>query len=268
MALSDYQLSYRGITMGDGTVYDLIKVEGPWDMYIEDGDRANPRGQGMIPGFRSARNWKIAVDLEVRGTAGSTTLADNVEALMAALSPDLYPTASESGDVFTYKWPGEDEKFMFAHPIKRGLPKTVKTEFGHIPVSFDLLVYDPRRYGTAFDSGTRTTGWTQANGGNAYAYPRITVTTDSIGGGQITNTTTGDIFALDGLSAGVTIEAYMTRYVQGRGDLLVISQGSTNRYANWQIPRKPFRLAPGNNTITITASSGFNVRLRGNETYM
>jgi hypothetical protein len=268
MPLSDYQISYRGITMGDGTVYDLMKVDGPWDMYVEDGDRANPRGQGMIPGFRSARNWKIAVDLEVRGTPGSTTLADAVEALMKALSPDLYNTASETQDVFTYKWPGEDEKFMFVHPIKRGIPRTNRTEFGLVPVSFDLLVYDPRRYGDAFDSGVKTTGFSITNGGTSYAYPRITVTTDTLGGGQITNTTTGDIFALDGLSAGVTIEAYMRRYVQGRGDLLVIFQGTTNRYANWQIPRTPFRLAPGSNTITITASSGYDVRLRGNDTYM
>ena len=42
MAVNDYQLSYRGLTIGDGTNFDLIEVEGIGSMTARITDRPNP----------------------------------------------------------------------------------------------------------------------------------------------------------------------------------------------------------------------------------
>ncbi len=270
MPLSDYQYSFRGVIMGDGTNYDMISMEGLHDIIIRDTDRDNPRDHGIVPGQHSATFKLIRASLEVAGTAGSTAHEDDVIALMDALSPDRHEDPSETDDQFTFKFPGEDEKFLFARPIRRSRPRRNQTEFGLAAVRFELKQYDPRTYSTVEDtSGTQTGSFSVTNNGGAKAYPILEFKVDTLGGMTMTNNTNGSVFSVDGFptnEAGITAD--MGRWVRGRGDLLIVFKGSTNHYPKWQIPRDAFTLDPGSNSIQLTVSANAEMVIKSRDTWM
>ncbi len=271
MVLANYQYSYRGVIMGDGTNYDVISMEGLHDMIIRDTDRDNPRDHGLIPGQHSATFKLIRANISVRGTAGSTAHEDDIIALMNAMSPDRFESPDETQDQFNFKFPGEDEKFFFARPIRRRRPRRVKTEFGLAQASIELKQYDPRTYSTTQDnSGTQTGGpFNVTNNGGARAYPILEFKVDSLGGLTLANNTNGDVFSVDGFPAddpGITAD--MGRWARGRGDLLIVYKGAVNHYAKWQVPRDPFRLDPGINSLQLTVSANAEMVVKSRDTWM
>lgn len=270
MALSNFQFSYRGITMGEGTNYDIIKMEGLHDLIVKDTDRDNPRSQGTIPGIHSATFRLVRCTLFVRGTAGSTTHEEDIQDLMDALSSDQHMQPSEADDQFTFKFPGEDEKFIFCRPVRRSRPRRSESEGGLATVRFELKTYDPRTYSTTEDdSGYKTSAFVVVNNGGALAYPILEFDADSLGGIQIDNSTNGASFSVAGMTASSTgYTADMGRWVRGRGDLLIIYKASTNHYAKWQIPRDPFYLDPGSNSLTVTTSSNGQIKVKSRDTWM
>ncbi len=270
MPLNNYQISYRGVTMGDGTNYDLIDLEGLHDILIRDTDRDNPRTHGLVPGRHSADFKLIRCNLEVRGTAGSTAHEDDLIALMDALSPDQFESPDETQDKLTFQFPGEDEKFLFARPIRRSRRRRNDTEFGLAGVRFELKQYDPRTYSTTEDtSGTQTGAFSVTNNGGARAYPILEFKVDTLGGMTLTNNTNGDVFSVDGFAANEAgIFADMGRWTRGRGDLLIIFKGSANHYPKWQIPRDPFSLDPGSNSLDLTVSANAEMIVKSRDTWM
>ena len=271
MPLSNYQISYRGVVLGDGTNYDLITLEGLHDIKIRDTDRDNPRSHGLVPGRHSADWGLIRCNLEVRGTAGSFAHEDDVIALMDALSPDRFEGPDETQDQLTFQFPGEDEKFLFARPIRRSRIRRSDSEFGLAGVRFELKQYDPRTYSTTEDnSGVQTGGsFVVVNNGGARAYPILEFKVDTLGGMTLNNTTNGDQFSVDGFPANEAgITADMGRWIRGRGDLLIVFKGSTNHYPKWQIPRDPFTLEPGVNNLTLVVSSNSEMTVKSRDTWM
>jgi hypothetical protein len=271
MPLSNYQYSYRGVTIGDGTNYDMITIEGLHDIKIRDTDRDNPRTHGLIPGRHSADSKLIRVTLEVRGVAGSTAHENDIIALMDALSPDGLEDPSETQDQFVFQFPGEDEKFLFARPIRRSRLRRNDTEFGLATVRFELKQYDPRTYSTTLDTSALQTGgsFTVTNNGGARAYPILEFKVDTLGGMTLNNTTNGDQFSVDGFptnEAGITAD--MGRWTRGRGDLLIVYKGSANHYPKWQIPRDPFSLEPGVNDLSLVVSANSEMTVKSRDTWM
>jgi len=269
MPLSSYQMSYRGVTIGDSTNYDVIELEGLHDMAVRDRDRDNPRSQGMIPGFHSATSRLIRCTLEVRGTPGATAHETDIQNLLSAMSPDAHELPNETDDQFTFKFPGEDEKYIFARPVRRSRPRRNNTEFGLARVSFELKVYDPRAYSTTEDnSGSQTTAtspFNVTNGGDAYAYPIIEFDPNANGDAKITNNTNLDTIEINGAGAGAGLICDMGRFIRGRGDLLIIYR-ATNLYGNWVSPRNAFRLSPGVNSLTLNV--GDSVIIKSRDTWM
>ncbi len=270
MALSNYQYSYRGVTMGDGTNYDFIQIEGLHDIKVRDTDRDNTRTHGLIPGRHSADGKLIRATLEVRGTAGSTAHEDDIIALMDALSPDGFEDPDETQDQFVFQFPGEDEKFLFARPIRRTRLRRNDTEFGLATVRFELKQYDPRTYSTTEDtSGTQTGSFTVTNNGGARAYPILEFKVDTLGGMTLDNSTNGTKFQADGFPANeAAIFADMGRWVRGRGDLLIVFKGAVNHYPKWQIPRDPLTLDPGSNNMELTVSANAEMIVKSRDTWM
>ena len=271
MALDNYQIEYRGVTMGPDTDYDLIKIEGIHDITVRDTDRDNPRTHGVIPGIHSASYRLIRVQLEVvKGTSSISSYAADVQTLLNALSPDQHMWPSETDDQLTFKFPGEDKSFLYCRPVRRTRPRRVDTEYGFTPIKFELKTYDPRIYSTTLDdSGTQLGAFSVTNNGGALAYPIITCKVDTLGGMFITNNQNDSIFSLAGFSPNESgIIADMGRWVRGRGDLLIVYKGTTNYYPEWQIPRNPFYLSPGVNSLQLTVSADAEVVIESRDTWM
>lgn len=263
MPLDNFQINYRGVTMGDSTNYDLIELDGLHDMAVRDRDRDNPRSQGMMPGFHSATFRLIRCALEVRGTAGSTAHENDIQALLSAMGPDNHVVPNETDDQFTFQFPGEDEKFIFARPIRRSRPRRNASEFGLAAVRFELKVYDPRAYSTTEDdSGTQTTTFDVVNNGDAFAYPILEFDPDANGDAKLTNTTNGDVVEFDDAGATSALILDMGRFIRGRGDLLIAYRASANHYGDWLSPRNEFRLNPGTNSLTLNTGDGVIVKSR------
>lgn len=259
MALANYQISYRGVVMGEGTNYHLVEVDGIHDMVVKDRDRDNPRTQGMMPGYHSATFRLIRVSLYVRGTAGSVAHEDDIQALMSAMSPDAHALPNEADDRLNFKFPGEDEKFIYCRPTRRSRPRRNASEYGHATARFELKVYDPRTYADFVTPSTLSGTFNVTNGGDAYAYPYFNATPDGSGNLKVTNNTNGDVveFTNAGVAAGLSFDGI--RFVQGRGDLLIAYRGAVNHYGDLVSPRNPMRLDPGINSITLNLGGGGNM---------
>jgi hypothetical protein len=259
MALSDYQFSYRGLTMGEGTVYDIIKMEGLHDLIVQSFDRDNPRSHGSVPGLNKAQFRLIRCTLFVRGTAGSTAHETAVQTLLDKMSPDQRELPQETLDQFAWKFPGEEEKYLYVRPTRRSRPRQSDTEGGLATVRFELKTYDPRAYGTETQDADKSGTFTVTNNGGATAYPHLNF--NPAGGAcRLVNNTTGDeVEMLSGGGSGAGLVFDMRRFVQGRGDLLIVYRGTTNLYNYWETPRMPFRLIPGGNLLSLSTGTAVTV---------
>ena len=281
--LQNYQFYYRGVTMGIGTNYDIIRVDGLEDLNVRVGDRDFPRSHGQIPGRHLASYRVVTVDLEVNGIPGSTSHNTDLQRLLSALSPDQGAgdgtVEDDERDRLYWKFPGETTKFVRCRPVKRRLPRRADTEYGYFPVNFQLRASDPRKYGAVLNSSGSHPYYTDVvNAGDARAYPTILLTKtggsgtilklDNKGDGGNSSPTLFSIF-LDNIAAGGYL-CDMDSYIRGTDKqtitlvalsgfhplfpLQVINPG-INKYGTWRLPRKPFYLLPGSNRLTGYAST-------------
>ncbi len=263
----DYQFDFRGVTFGDGTNYDVISMEGIHDIIIRDRDRDNVRSHGIIPGMHRSTFRLIRCNLEVRGTAGSSALWDDTQAIVTAMSPDQFELPDETQDQFGFRFPNEGENFVYARPIRRSLPRRNDTEFGLQPFRFEMKVYDPRIYdATLSTSGVQTTTFNVTNGGDAVTFPILEFDPDSNGDAELTNNTNGDNIEFDNVGASDALFWDGGRWVRGRADLLIAYRGTTNHYDGLVAPRGPFRLDPGVNNLTL--NTGDDVVVTWHDTWM
>lgn len=271
MPLNDYEFSYRGLTFGGATNYEVDEESGILGMSSRISDRPFPRMHGSLPGKHLAESKDITLVIVVRGDMGSATLASRIETVMNAFAagPFDYPDPDETNDKLVFKYPGFDEMFIRARPTKCTLVggRKFATELGVRPIAIQMTAADPRRYkNTEVDSGVKTAGFSVTNGGNIDAWPKVVFTTNGSGAAKITNSTTGVALELSGCGATASVTADMSRLIRGESINYIVYEGSTDRYVKWVLPRTPFYLAPGSNTITF--DSGTNVRIYHYDAYV
>lgn len=274
MTLLDEQFLYRGLTFGPGTPYMLNSFDGIEGFQMRVSDSDQPRGDGAIRGldYASAKTISFGFQLIETVDNGGT----DYEGMWQQIRRTFAPSRSTDDDL-VFKRPGQPERLIRCRPIQ--LIRTEKfTSFnrmGSPPVV--LRAVDPRIYSSAVRSGNALvyavtgggvdypldypvdfSGGTQMefvaqNDGTADAYPLIRfyhpVATGTVNGVKLTNTTTGQILTINSVvSSGQILTADMGAMVNG-SDGLVISLDGASRYGGWALPREPFALAPGSNTL-------------------
>lgn len=266
MALNDYEYSYRGLTFGGATNYGVVSESGILDVDTRVSDRPFPRKPGALSGKHLADAKTIEIVIEVRGTMASTTLATRIEDVMVAFTALNYDLPSEDSDQLVFKYPGFVEQYIRCRPIRRTLVqgRTFVSELGVRQIAVQLNAYDPRRYASdTTDSGVVTGSFNVTNAGNVYTYPRIVFTLNGSGNATLVNNTTGESLVIVGATASASLTANMGRAI--RGDIVnkIIHEGSVDKYTKWQLPRTPWGLAPGVNSLTLSAGTNVEVFSHG-----
>lgn len=264
------QREFRGLTFGPGSDIKVVEEDGLEVHTVRDGDRPIPRDDGSVPGLHLVESKVIVLDLLVRGSAVDATTAD----LLAA----FVPSRSEQ---FQYRFVNLDgvESFIWARPLRVLNIRTNETEHSnHRPVKAALKAADPRIYSveqfsTLVDIFEASGGGLNAplnaplnitastevlatanNSGARDAYPLIRFQFPSGGSGtctgvQLENLTNGDLLDIDTtLVTGQTLTADMDALIRATGDSVVHIDGSS-RYGDWVLPRDPFRISPGANSL-------------------
>lgn len=279
LGLADHTYSFNGLIFGDGQTIMVDHAEGFEGFDIRQSDSDQPRNDGAIRGldYVAARTLAFTLSLgETNGTAYETDWAT----LRAAINP------SRSLDqALTFKRPGQPERFVNCRPIQltRVQEYLQFDQVGHPPLVFRAV--DPRIYSTTqySQNGTvfATTGggfdwpvvnWgidftaglqnflSVSNAGSAEAYPLIRFYGPTVGtctGVTLTNLTNGTSIAITtSITTGQILTADMTAAVTGANTSVIDLSGS-GRYGSWTVPRAPFSLSPGNNTLKfqITGTS-------------
>lgn len=280
MALSDLQFSYRGLTFGAGTEYHVNRAEGFEGYEVRTSDSDQPRGDGAIRGLDYVAARTIAFELAVIGlTDGDTTYEEYWDQVRSTFRP-----SREDDFVLTFARPGQPERIIRCRPVSLVRIEDYKrfNTVGFPPVV--LRAADPRVYSSSLhtayippysssgggidfplnpelDFGTTTSiEAVVANAGTADAYPVVQFFgpgTGTVTAVKLTNTTTDQELEITAtVTSGQILQADMEAAVTGANRLVISLDGST-RYGDWELPREPFALAPGSNTLRyeITGTS-------------
>lgn len=277
MTLLDRQRSFRGVIFGGpGVPYRIVSESGLEDRATRNGDRPIPREDGSIPGLDVADSRMVVLRLRVMGSAAE------VEQHLAALEAVTAPSRSQQFQ-YRFKSPGRPERFVWARPDRFGRPRTVDTEgAGLVECQLGLRLADPRIYSVAqfsttvpvFNAGGGGAAFpgefpftmsvsvpdlaVLVNAGSRDAYPLLQFQHESgtVSGVTLTNLTTGVVFESSAsIVDGQTLTADMDALVRATGSS-VVHIGGSSRYGTWALPRDPFYLAPGSNTLRFEVSGG------------
>jgi hypothetical protein len=271
LGLADYTFNYNGLTFGDGTGYYVDHHEGleGFDTRISDSDQ--PRGDGGIRGLDYVAPRTVAFTVALGETSDTS-----YEARWAALRAAFLPSRS-ADQALTFKRPGMVERFVNCRAIQLTRVEQYLSfdQVGHPPLV--LRAVDPRIYSSTQYSANATvfatlgggmdwpvvnwpidlTGGLQnllsvTNNGTAEAYPLIRFYGPTVGtctGVTLTNITNGSVLAISTtVTTGQILTADMTAFVTGANSSVIDLSGSS-RYGSWTVPRTPFSISPGNNTL-------------------
>lgn len=261
----DYQMEYSvgGETLAMGPSgstpnVDLVRVTGLHDLEVRDGDRAFARYDGDVAGLHRAEPRYVRLEMEVRGVPGDSAYDE-----LAHKAIRMFTRRERQDGVLTFQFPGTGAQFIRCRPVRRRVPREAKTEYGLLPIDVELKAADPRIYDAIVSSGVQSGTFNVVNNGNDYAYPIFNF--GAVAAAKITNNTNGDIVDIQGATGSGNLMVDMDRFIRGVFDLIVY-RGSTDNYPAWQQPRKPFRLEPGTNSLTLNV--GTNVTVQHYPTYL
>lgn len=269
LGLLDYELYFGpagggGLDFGLNSNIDAMKIEGLTDLNTAFTDRQHHSQHGDIPGVSLARSRVIVFDVDVRkGSLTNTQWRDLIDDVEAAFTVDKTDQSE-----LHWQFPGEEERFLRARPIRRKRVIDPDSELGICRVNIQLRAADPRFYTAAPSTDNANTGsFTVTNNGKVEAYPIITFERGSTSPATcgITNNTTGQVISVTGLSGTTDLVMDMDKLIRGDPGL-VVYRGATNDYAKWQQTREPFYLAPGSNSIVL--NNGDNVSFQWWNTYL
>lgn len=203
MTLSNYQMSFNGLTIGAGTNYQIIGYDGlggTAPLRIQDENRGYLDGSYTGRDFYDERTVTIGILVLGSSTNSAQYYYNLLQAAFAPQSLGYYvdptgntPAASQL-KLFTYRLTADTgDKRMYGR--SRGLTTPVNADFtyGYIQTQVQLSFPDPRYYD---DTGTTKTGtsFTVANTGWAISCPVITIASCNASG-TITDGTTTMSFA-------------------------------------------------------------------------
>lgn len=278
--LVDYTFEYNGLTMGAGTNYSVIAVDGLEDLNARMGDVGIPREDGDIAGLHTAAGKSITMNILVKGVKGTQALRDSVQALHTAFQHRTLAIP------FYWREPGfADERFLYVRPTGRAQMRDAQG--AHQPsIMVRVKASDPRVYADAQEQANMTVYSASGGGmdfdeiefgmefaedtsseviatnvGNANAYPLLRFyggLTGTVTEVSITNSTTGQasVFTTT-LLIGQILSADMRRIITAdTADTPYIELGGSTRYGDWNLPREPFYLAPGDNELRFEVTAG------------
>jgi hypothetical protein len=137
---SDYQLTYRGLTIGAGTPWQIQSLSGLEDLPdLRTGDTPRAYRHGAVPGLDLADGRTITLELMVFDS-GTGNFAANVEQLKGISSP----LADETELV--YQLPGRLGRSIRCRPRRRSLPVDLEYSFRKGNAVIELFATDPRIY--------------------------------------------------------------------------------------------------------------------------
>ena len=279
-SLADYQFEYRGLKMGKGTDYAVTKAEGLEDLNARVADEALPRADGDIQGLHTAAGKSLGLEVRVRGAKDSQDLRDKVQALHTAFQH------GDTADPFYWREPGFiDERFMWGRPVGRAQVRDARSAFqpgvmvrikaadpriyADVQQNKNLVVYSASGGGMDFDeeeypkefAADASSLVIANNRGNTKAWPLLRFygpISGTVTEVTITNSTAGiaSVFTTTILT-GQILSADMRRIVTAvPGDDPYVALDGSNRYGDWNLPREPFYLLPGDNELRFEVTGG------------
>ncbi len=264
-----YQLTYRGLALGDGTDFELIQIEGLESLpEIAQADLKIDQDQGEFLGAYFMKGRLVTFDLEVHAATDAQFRAD-LDALGAAMAPSATAEAP-----LAYLLPGMAQlgRVCFCRPLTR--VAVIDINYTHRKALAQVALYatDPRLYdyvtqfltlalpaslggltwptawpaswGTAGSGGTVTA----TNAGTIESRPLLTIL-GPIDNPTVQNNTTGQSFTwLGSLLATdrlVIDMAHKTIQVNGSGS----ARGLVSPTSQW------WTIIPGANVLQFSANT-------------
>ncbi|RMH71870.1 MAG: hypothetical protein D6683_14265 [Actinomyces sp.] len=266
---ADFQLSFGGVDMGDGTDYDVVDIDGLGVPGVRSSDVETLRRHGLHPGDDFVGGRVVTVTLEVDGGADAATLTSRMATLAAALRPGQ----DESALVFQLPGvAGGGRRRLLVRPRRVAVPVNLQRVYGLPEVVAQFAATDPRIYDDTQSTDstslpTSGTGLTwpltwplnwgavgtsgsifATNAGNFEA--PVTIRLDGpVTNPRIENVTVGRTIELD-----ITLNAgeYLEIDTQARTVLL---GGTASRYSSLTTTSQWWDLAPGTNEVRFRAST-------------
>lgn len=273
MPLADGQYGFGTLVFGEGCDIMVNNAEGFEGFEVRSSDSDQPRGDGGLRGLDYVAPRTVAFEL----VAWEPDLDGSLyEAVWASIRATFRPSRTEDGEL-TFKRAGQPERLIRCRPVQLVRREDWKrfNRYGFPPVV--LRAVDPRIYSTEvrsqnvsifattsggaelpvtefpvdFTGGTQTELVVQ-NDGTADAFPLLRFYGPTVGtctAVKLTNSTTGQVFeVVTPIATGQILTGDMEAAVTGSERLVVALDGSS-RYGSWALPREPFALAPGSNTL-------------------
>lgn len=249
---ADYQFELRGLLLGDGTDYEVTKVQG-LDMPDVRARTLDPYRHGLVG---VGDHWfgarEVIIDLDVLGTPGAD-LANKLRDLATATQP------SSSDLVMSYRLEGESTRRINVRPIGRTYPVDVAATRGFVPVALRFVAYDPRLYADAetstpitIASGAVNGSATITNAGTFETLPVMTMT-----GGVPTTS-----LSMTNLADSSRVVKVLTTGL-ATADILVVNfakrtvtVNGVNRYDLVDATTRWWRLLPAGNIVSVSRPTG------------
>lgn len=273
VTLADGQYAYRGTVFGKNTDYPLsiAQIEGLEGFDTVVGDQPLPRGHGNVPGkhFAAARQL-LAPFVIARDTR------TDVETAVRALA-DLFLVSEEDLFDLEFKKQGQPQRLVRCRPTRFGRGDTrlgLRADPKVLLAAPDPRIYSAEEHSVSVPVYAPSGGavdypidypieWASGiaqqavatNAGNADAYPLVRFygpDTGTLTAVLLENLTTGEQLEISAtVTSGQILAFDGTAYVTGNGDL-VVGIDDASRYGDWEQPRVPFRLQPGDNDLRFT----------------
>lgn len=247
MALSDFQVTYNGVTFGPGGEYRVKQVDGFRTMpELRVSDYAKLKHHGAYSGIDVLEGRHITMTVHVVGTSAADldTQLMNLETATVPLLTGTLP--------MSFKLPNQITKRVNARARKRAATQTPTYGRFHQEVMLDFFCPDPRIYDdVSTTTASITTSGSVTNAGNFESRPIITVTPSS-SPVTITNTSDGSNIIRLATSTIGSIPNPTTIDLQAR---TVVDSTGANRFdvvdsaTTWTV------LNPGANALTISGGS-------------
>lgn len=292
MAL-DYTVIYNGLTIGNGTNVQIMKLTGVEDLPdLRTSDVDLGFADGEIAGQDWANGRDVAIDFLILDTPGAGDFFSTIAAVKAAFVKAL----TES--TLLLQLPGRASRSIVCRPRRRSIPVSDDYQFHYGAGSVEFHATDPRIYdtvplswslpvfvagtagvklslgagadlghkmtlGAGADIGVKMSGISGAglvnasNAGTVATYPQIVFSAPAgMSSWTVTNQTTGQVMTINQtLNPGESLIADMMVAATGKPGL-PISIGGVSRYGSWQSPRTPFALVPGLNVLRFDVAAG------------
>jgi hypothetical protein len=204
-----------------------------------------------MPGLHKANAKAIEFELHVR--KGALT-----EAQWRSLILDVeehFTVYDDSQVELHYRLGNLAERFLRVRGLRRSYIISPDSELGIAVMKCQLTAADPRVYNASQSTDNNNTGaHTVTNNGRAAAYPIVTFGRTAQTQVKITNSTTSQVLDINGFTAssGQSVVCNMDKLVRGDTGLIIYNPStSVSYYGDWVVPRTPFYLAPGSNSITL-----------------